>query len=81
VARGSAFMHDGRFATLAQVIEHYNSGVQPGPSLDPRLISPGGPPRRLNLSASDKQGLVDFLGTLNDDTLATDARFTTPFLR
>jgi cytochrome c peroxidase len=31
VALGSAFMHDGRFSSLAQVVEHYNAGVQSGP--------------------------------------------------
>lgn len=35
------YMHDGRFATLLEVVEHYNSGVQAHPNLDPRLL--GGP--------------------------------------
>jgi cytochrome c peroxidase len=30
-------MHDGRFNTLEEVVEHYNSGVQPHPNLDPLL--------------------------------------------
>jgi cytochrome c peroxidase len=75
----SAFMHDGRFATLEAVIEHYNSGVQNGPALDNRLKDSAGNPRRLNLSASDKTALVDFLKTLNDTVLTTDAKFSSPF--
>ncbi len=80
VALDSAFMHDGRFASLEAVIEHYNSGVQEGPALDARLKNPAGTaPRRLNLSAADKTALVDFLKTLNDTVLTTDAKFASPF--
>jgi cytochrome c peroxidase len=75
----SAFMHDGRFATLEAVVEHYNSGVQNGPALDNRLKDGAGNPRRLNLIASDKTALVDFLKTLNDTVLTTDTKFSSPF--
>ena len=34
------YMHDGRLATLADVVEHYRTGVQPHPNLDPRLRDP-----------------------------------------
>ncbi|HJW08551.1 MAG TPA: cytochrome c peroxidase [Holophagaceae bacterium] len=73
------YMHDGRFSTLEEVVEHYNSGVQDGPALDNRLRGPDGQPQRLNLSDADKQSLVDFLRTLQDPMLNTDARFTDPF--
>ena len=79
IAVSGAFMHDGRFATLAQVVEHYNSGVQAGPALDNRLKAPGGAPQRLNLSDSDKAALVAFMGTLTDTALNSDPRFSTPF--
>lgn len=36
-------MHDGRFSTLVQVVAFYNSGIQPGPNLDPRLQNNGIP--------------------------------------
>ena len=82
VALGAAFMHDGRFSSLAQVVEHYNSGVKDGPALDNRLRQPnGGPPRRLNLTAADKQALVAFLGTLTDTAFAADPKFSSPFRR
>ncbi|MER3498154.1 MAG: hypothetical protein C4308_05700 [Chitinophagaceae bacterium] len=42
------YMHDGRFAILEQVIEHYNSGIQPHPNLAPQLRNPNGTPKRLN---------------------------------
>lgn len=46
--RSGAFMHDGRFSTLAQVVEHCNSGVQPGPALNFWLNAPrvAPPPRQ-----------------------------------
>ena len=81
VGRSGAFMHDGRFTTLAQVVEHYNSGVQLGAALDNRLIAGNGQPRRLNLSDADKAALVAFMLTLDDTALAADARFSDPFRR
>jgi cytochrome c peroxidase len=79
VAMTGPYMHDGRFATLEQVVEHYVSGVQLGPALDNRLRLPNGQPIRLALSASDKAALVAFMRTLTDSALTTDARFATPF--
>ncbi|MEP3381122.1 MAG: cytochrome c peroxidase, partial [Maribacter dokdonensis] len=65
IALTGPYMHDGRFETLEEVIEHYNSGVQNNPNLDNRLTQ-GNNVRRLNLSDNDKQALVDFLHTLTD---------------
>lgn len=79
VALSGAFMHDGRFATLEQVVDHYDRGIQDGPALDDRLRTPQGQPRRLNLSADDKAALVAFLRTLSDPALTTDTRFSSPF--
>lgn len=79
VAVRAPFMHDGRFATLLDVINHYDSGVQAHPDLDPPLRNPDGTPRRLNLTQAEKQALLAFLGTLTDSALLTDARFTSPF--
>ena len=77
----AAFMHDGRFSTLDQVVEFYNSGIQPSPLLDPRLKGPGNVPLVLNLSAADKAVLVAFLKTLDDPVLAADSKFSSPFLQ
>jgi cytochrome c peroxidase len=78
-ALASAFMHDGRFSTLAQVVEHYNSGVQTGPALDNRLLGPGNVPLSLNLSSADKAALVAFLNTLTDTGFVSDTKFSNPF--
>ncbi len=81
VAVTGPYMHDGRFTTLAQVIDHYADGVQAGPALDRRLRTQNGQPLRLDLSAADRQALVAFLGTLTDTALLHDARFGDPFTR
>lgn len=73
------YMHDGRFSTLAEVVEFYNSGVQNNPNLDNRLRGNNGQPIRLNLSDADKAALVAFLETLDDDTLISDERYSDPF--
>lgn len=80
VAITGPYMHDGRFATLEQVIEHYASGVQNGPALDYRLRGIDGQPQRLHLSAADKSALVAFLRTLTDRTLTSDPKFSDPFV-
>lgn len=74
------YMHDGRFVTLAEVVDFYATGVRDGPALDPRLRQ-GREPRRLALSAADRAALVAFLMTLNDPALTTDPRFGDPFRR
>ncbi len=81
VAVAGPYMHDGRFATLAEVVDHYADGVQAGPALDQRLRGPGGAPIRLALSAADRQALVAFLATLTDPGLLADPRFADPFIR
>lgn len=72
------YMHDGRFATLAQVVDHYDSGVLAGPALDPRLAR-NGVPLQLHLSPADKAALVAFLATLDDPAFFADPRFASPF--
>ena len=72
-------MHDGRFATLEEVVEHYNSGIQPHPNLGNALLDENGDPVRLNLSEQEKADLVNFLKTLTDETITGDVRFSDPF--
>jgi cytochrome c peroxidase len=62
-----------------EVVEFYNSGVQATPNLDTRLRAPGGAPKQLNLTATQKAALVAYLGTLTDPTFLTAAKFSNPF--
>jgi len=79
VGRSTFFMHDGRFTSLRQVVDHYSDGIQAGPALDNRLQQ-GNTPLRLNLSETDREALVDFMLTLSDETLEADGKFADPFL-
>lgn len=74
------YMHDGRFGTLREVVEFYNRDIQPHPDLDNRLQR-NGQPRRMNLSGREIDALVAFMESLTDPTLATDVRFSDPFVR
>ena len=73
------YMHDGRFTTLRQVIDHYDSGVQDSATLAPGLRAPDGTVKRLNLTETEKLALEAFLGTLTDTALLTDPKFSDPF--
>ncbi len=84
IALTAPYMHDGRFATLEQVVEFYNSGVVQHPNLSGPLRNPPGQgapgsPRRLNLSEAQKAALVAFLKTLTDTTVTSDVKFQDPF--
>jgi cytochrome c peroxidase len=65
VAVTAPYMHDGRFWTLEEVVEHYCTGMKRSATLDPNLAKhpDGGVP----LSGSDKKALVAFLKTLTDE--------------
>jgi len=76
VAVRGRFMHDGRFSTLQEVIEFYNSGVQDNPSLDQGLNNP----LQLNLPPQQVLQLVAYLETLTDDTFLTSDLFSDPFV-
>jgi cytochrome c peroxidase len=84
IALTAPYMHDGRFATLEQVVEFYNSGVVNHPNLSAPLRNPpgapgAGQPRRLNLTAGQKAALAAFLRTLTDSAVTTDVKFSDPF--
>lgn len=75
------YMHDGRFKTLEEVVEHYNNGIVWNKDLDPNLLNPNNPnqAKKMNLSRSDKDALIAFLKTMTDRTILTDVRFSDPF--
>lgn len=73
------YMHDGRFATLEEVVEHYNSGIQPHPTLSPALTDNNGNPVQLNFTDAEKSALVAFLKTLTDNSVSTEEKWSNPF--
>lgn len=78
VALTAPYMHDGRFATLLDVVNHYSDNVQASPNLDWRLRD-GDNARRLNLNQTEKEALIAFLGTLTDEQFIVDPKFSDPF--
>ena len=69
VALTAPYMHDGRFATLEEVVAHYDHGVQRAANLDPNLAKH--PAAGLELLAEDQRALVAFLRALTDVRWAT----------
>lgn len=77
VAITAPYMHDGRFKTLEQVVDHYNL-VKQSSTLDPSFqqqLPHGG----LQLTPQDKAALVAFLKTLTDNELTTNPAYSSPF--
>ncbi|GJL56288.1 MAG: cytochrome-c peroxidase [Nitrospirales bacterium] len=60
ISRTAPYMHDGRFATLRQVVEFYDQGGIANPHKDP-LVQP------LKLTEKEKTDLVEFLKSLNGE--------------
>ena len=72
----SPYMHDGRFATLDEVINHYSEGLKNSSTIDPLMkkVSQGG----VQLSAEDKADLKTFLLSLSDYDFINNPNFQTP---
>ena len=77
------YMHDGRFATLAQVIDHYSDSVHLHENLTLAFAGQesASSPSGLKLPAEQKTALIAFLKTLTDQKFVTDPRFSDPFVR
>lgn len=68
----SNYMHDGRFNTLGQCIDHYRFGIQQSNTLDPLLTN------GITLTNAQANDLFSFLRTLTDSTFLNDPRFKAP---
>ncbi len=75
IAVRDGFMHDGRFATLEEVIDFYSDEVEDNPNLA-RPIPVGG----FGFTEAEKEALLAFLDTLTDQTFLTSELFTDPFV-
>lgn len=82
IALTAPYMHDGRFQTLEEVVEHYNEHIDTN-TADPILLlsnpTVSGSLGPLGLTAIEKRQLVAFLRTLTDSTFIKDPRFSNPF--
>jgi cytochrome c peroxidase len=66
VERTAPYMHDGSLATLEDVVEHYNKGGNPNPSLDKEMKKP------LNLTTQEKADVVAFMKALTGEIKKLD---------
>jgi cytochrome c peroxidase len=85
IALTAPYMHDGRFQTLEEVLDHYNEHIQNSSTLDVLIleasneqISPD-QPIKLYLSAEEKKAILAFLNTLTDQEFVTNPKFSNPF--
>ncbi len=71
------YMHDGRFATLEEVIDFYSEGLQFSSTIDPLMknVHQGG----IQLTDDEKQSLLAYLKTLTDTTFIQNRDFSNPF--
>jgi cytochrome c peroxidase len=69
------YMHDGRFETLREVVDHYNSGGFRSPNVDPLIRVDIG----LGLTETEIDQLIAFLHTLSDSSFVTNPDYSNPF--
>lgn len=76
IALTAPYMHDGRFKTLDEVINHYSIGLVNSPTIDPlmKFVADGG----IGLSTIEKNQVKAFLLTLTDNDFATNPAFQDP---
>ena len=72
------YMHDGRFDTLEEVIDHYSTGIVANPNLGNQLEN-NNQPIRPNFTDNEKADLIAFLLTLTDEAFLTDPKYSDPF--
>lgn len=72
IALTAPYMHDGRFETLEEVLDHYNMGGHPSPTVDPII-------RPLNLTDLEKQQIIAFMHTLTDTAFVQNESFSNPW--
>jgi cytochrome c peroxidase len=78
VAASAPYMHDGRFATLEEVMDHYDKGIIPGPTVDPLLLGHRARSGELLLTEQDKVDLISFLNCLTDSAFLGNPEFGPP---
>ena len=79
------YMHDGRFNTLEQVLDHYDGGIKYSSTLSPLIVeadnrgAAAAGKISLHLTAGEKAAIIAFLHTLTDRDFVTAERFSDPF--
>jgi cytochrome c peroxidase len=71
------YMHDGRFHTLEEVLDHYSDSIHKSTTLDAIFLKPDGK-TGLPLTSTEKQSIIAFLRTLSDDQFIKEVKFADP---
>jgi cytochrome c peroxidase len=84
IALTAPYMHDGRFKTLEEVIDHYDHQIKDSKTLDPLMREAsnqkpvGGKESGFHLTADEKKAILMFLQTLTDEDFITNKDFNDP---
>jgi cytochrome c peroxidase len=79
IAFTAPYMHDGRFTTLSQVLDHYSHEIKPNQNLSPKFKNFDGSPKKLNILPAEKEAIIAFLKTLKNDDFLTNPMYSDPF--
>ncbi|MEH6570893.1 MAG: cytochrome c peroxidase [Halioglobus sp.] len=87
IALTAPYMHDGRFNTLEEVLDHYNDGIKKSSTLSPLIMEADNLGKlsderiSLNLTEGEKIAIITFLQTLTDEEFVTTEKFSNPLVR
>jgi len=73
------YMHDGRFATIDEVLDHYISGIKESPTKDALMENHDDPTQIDYIDDNHRADLLAFLKTLTDTSFINDPRYSNPF--
>jgi len=73
------YMHDGRFASLEEVVNFYSDGIKTHSNLNTLLKDNSGQAKKMNFAEIEKAALVSYLETLTDEEMIKDDKFADPF--
>jgi cytochrome c peroxidase len=76
ILESSPYMHDGRFATINEVLNHYNLGFHDGPDVDPLIRARL---TRRPMRTGEMDTLIVFLQTLTDPVFLADTTLSSPY--
>ncbi|WP_170377968.1 cytochrome-c peroxidase [Ruegeria atlantica] len=85
IAVTAPYMHDGRFDTLEDVMDHYNDGIVVSDTLSPLILEADNAPEAgqetvgLRMTPDEIQAIIAFLHTLTDEAFLTNPQFSNPF--
>jgi len=87
IALTAPYMHDGRFNTLEEVVDHYDSGIRNSSTLSSLIVEADNRGAAaagrigLHLTATEKAAIMAFLRTLTDQDFVSAEQFSDPFAR